>query len=235
MKNIFIAGVSSGIGRGMAEEHIHRGDTVYAIGRNEPKSLISHPRFIFMSLDLFDADMVRDALREFVIGRQFDRAILNAAMYPEMRDMPNTTLDALRYIMNVNLWSHKHTIDALLAHTQTEQIVALGANPALFGRKGMGTFAISKAALAAMIEVYAEEYPGVHFSTIAPKLTQTPTLSAFLKANDPIRYPMIQKIRDSLILPLSQAIPELIDGFEKAKRLPSGSSIDIKRLGLSDL
>ena len=235
MKNIFIAGVSSGIGRALAETYIQRGDSVYAVGRHAAKPLTSHPRFTFMSLDLFDPDMVRDALREFIAGRPLDHAILNASMYPEMRDMSDTPLDTLRYIMNVNLWSHKHIIDSLLTHTQIGQIISLGTNSALFGHQGMGAFTISKAALASMIEVYAEEYPHIHFSTITPKLTRTPTLSAFLKSSDPQRYPMIQKIRDGLMLPLSQAIPELIAGFEKVKHLPSGSHVDLKRLGLSDL
>lgn len=235
MKTVFIAGVSSGIGRGLAEEHLRRGDTVYAVGQHEAKPLTSHPRFHFMSIDLYDADMVRDTLRTFVVGRQFDRMVLNAAIYPDMRNMVDTTLDTLRYVMNANVWAHKHIIDAILSHTQTEQIVALSASPILFNHPGMGAYALSKAALNTLIELYAKEFPYVHFSAIAPELIQTPTFSAFLQEGNSERYPVIQRIRDSHILPLNQGIPKLLDAFEKVKRIKSGSFIEMKKLARSDL
>jgi NAD(P)-dependent dehydrogenase (short-subunit alcohol dehydrogenase family) len=234
MKTVFIAGVSSGIGRGLAEEHIRRGDYVYAIGRHESKSLISHPHFAFMPVDFLDADMVRDSLHEFVNNRTFDRVILSAAIYPEMRDMTDTTLHEIRTIMNINVWSHKHTIDALLSHSQTNQIIALSASPALFSHQGFGAYAISKAALNTLIQLYAEEFPHVHFSALAPELIQTPTFSTFLKEDNSMRFPAIQDIRDSLILPLNQAIPKLMDALEKVKRLKSGSFVEMKKLSRPD-
>jgi NAD(P)-dependent dehydrogenase (short-subunit alcohol dehydrogenase family) len=117
-----------------------------------------------------------------------------------------------------------------LTHTQTDQIVALSASPVFFSHQGFGAYAIAKAALNAMIQLYAEEFPFVHFSAIAPELIQTPTFSAFLKEADFVRYPALQKIRDSVMLPLDQAAPKLMDAFEKVKRLKSGSFIEMKKL-----
>ena len=235
MKSIFIAGVSSGIGRGLTEEHLRRGDTVYAAGQHEAKALTSHPRFHFIPVDLYDADMIRDTLRTFVLGRQFDRVVLNAAIYPDMRNIIDTTLDTMHYVMNANVWAHKHIIDAVLSHAQVEQIVALSASPALFNHPGMGAYAISKAALNTLIELYAREFPYVHFSAIAPDLIQTPTFSAFLQESNSERYPIIQRIRDSVILPLHQGVPKLLDAFEKVKRIKSGSFIEMKKLARLDL
>jgi len=231
MKTVFITGVSSGIGRVLAEEHIRRGDYVFAVGRHEPKSLLSHPNLSFMPLDISNADLVRSDLSEFVIGRTFDRAVLNAAVYPEMHNITDLTLEEMRNTMNLNVWSQKHTIDALLSHTQTQQIIALSASPALFYRKGMGSYAISKSALNTLIQLYAEEFPHVHFSALAPVLIQTPTFSAFLQSENSKRYAVTQEIRDSLILPLAQAIPKLMDAFEEVKRSKSGSFIEMKKLG----
>jgi NAD(P)-dependent dehydrogenase (short-subunit alcohol dehydrogenase family) len=235
MKTVFIAGVSSGIGQALAIEHIRRGDFVCAVGRHESKLLISHPNFSFMPIDFSDADMVRDALRELVYKRNFDRAILSAAMYPEMRDMTDTTLEEMRAVMNTNVWAQKHAIDALLTHTQTDQIVALSASPAFFTHQGFGAYAIAKAALNTLIQLYAEEFPFVHFSAIAPELIQTPTFSVFLKEANSVRYPAIQKIRDSVILPLDQATPKLMDAFEKVKRFKSGSFVEMKKLCRAEL
>ena len=231
VRNIFIAGVSSGIGRVLAEEHIRQGDYVYAVGRSEPKSLLSHPNLSFFPMDLSDADLVRDDLSDFVNKRNFDRAILSAGSYSDMHNMIDFTLERMRETMNINVWAHKHIIDALMAHTHTQQVVAFGASPATFVRKGLGDYAISKAALTTMIQLYAEEFPHVHFSTIAPVLIQTPTLSALLQSANSSRYPVIQEIRDSLILPLGQAIPKLMDALEEVKRIKSGSFVEMKKLG----
>ncbi len=230
MRTVLIAGVSSGIGRALAEEHIRRGDHVFGVGRHECKSLLSHPHFTFLPLDLSDADMVRDAMRMHIVGRTFDRAILSAAVYPEMRNLIDTTLEEMRRTMDINVWAHKHLIDALLAHTQTEHIVAFSASPARFNRKGLAAYAISKATLNTLIELYAKEFPFVHFSALAPELIQTPTLNAFLRADNSKRYSATQEIRDSLMLPLAQAIPRLMDAIEKTKRIKSGSFVEMKKL-----
>jgi NAD(P)-dependent dehydrogenase (short-subunit alcohol dehydrogenase family) len=235
MKTIFISGVSSGIGRVLAEEHIRQGDYVFAIGRHEPKSLLSHPNLSFMPLDISDTDMVREDLREFIINRTFDRAILNASTYPKMHNMIDLTLEEMRNTMNLNVWAHKQTIDALLSHTQTQQIVALSASPSLFYHKGMGSYAVSKAALNTLIQIYAQEYSGVHFSALAPLLIQTPTLSTFLQSDNAKRYPITQEIRDSVVLPLEQAVPRLMDAFEEISRLKSGSFVEMKRLSYGNL
>jgi NAD(P)-dependent dehydrogenase (short-subunit alcohol dehydrogenase family) len=230
MKTIFIAGVSSGIGHALALEHIRRGDFVYGVGRHENKTLISHPHFSFMPLDFLDAIMVRDSLRKFIHRRVFDRIVLNAAVYPNMHDMADITLEEIRYVMNTNVWSHKHVIDAMLSHTQTKQVVALSASPSLFYHRGFGAYAISKSALNTMIQLYANEFPYVHFSAIAPELIQTPTLSAFLKSTHALRYPISQQIRDSLILPIDQGISKLMDAFDKVQKYKSGSFVEMKRL-----
>jgi alcohol dehydrogenase len=230
MKTVFIAGVSSGIGQALAIEHIRRNDTVFAIGRHESKVLISHPNFSFLPVDFEEADLVRDAIRHFVRKRSFDRVILNAGIYPQARNMIDTTLTELRHTMDINVWAHKYVIDAILTHAQVEQIVALSATPSLFIHQGLGAYAISKAALNVMIQLYAEEFPYVHFSAIAPGPIQTPTFSALLHEDNSSRYPAVQQLRDSVVLPLGQAAPRLMDAMEKVKELKSGTFVEMKKL-----
>ena len=232
MKTIFISGAGSGIGLALAEAYIRQGESVFAVGRHEPKSLLSHPNLTFVPLDLEDADLVRDSLRPFIQGRTFDQVILNAGIYPDMQSMVDITLEELRRTIDLNAWAHKHTIDALLSHTKTRQIVALSASPSFFHRKGMGTFALSKTILNTLIQLYAEEFPHVHFSALAPVLIQTPTFSAFLQSENSRRYPVIQEIRDSIIYPADQGAAKLIDAMEEIKRLKSGSFVEMKKLGL---
>lgn len=231
MKTIFISGVSSGIGRGLAEEYIRRGDRVFAIGRHENKSLISHPHFTFLAVDYNDPDLVHNTLRDFFHRRTFDKAILNAAIYPDMQSIVDTTLEEMRHLMDINVWSKKHVIDALLSHTQTDQVVALSASPTWFNHRGFGGYAISKTALNTLIQLYAEEFPTIHFSSLAPELIQTPAFSTFLQEANSKHYPLIQEMRDGFILPLDQAVPKLIDAFEEVKRLRSGSFVEMKKLG----
>jgi len=232
MKTVLITGVSSGIGQALAEEYIRRGDKVFGIGKEPCKSIMSNPKFAFMPLDLAEADLVRDDIREFIVGRHFDIAILNAAIYPEANRLTETSIAQMRKTMDINFWSVKQIIDGLLLHAKVDQIVAMGAVPALFCHSGFGAYAISKAALEPMIKIYAEEFQQTHFGILSPDLIQTPTFSTFLKEADTSRFPYIQKIKDKVILPLDQATPKLLDALVEIKRHKSGVTLEMKKLSI---
>jgi alcohol dehydrogenase len=229
-KTIFITGIGSGIGRALAEKHIERGNRVYAIGRHEDKSIMSHPHFHFFHLDFHEPELIRDDLRTFVHKIHFDRVILNAGMCSEVRDMLEIPLEEMRDVMNVNLWSHKQVIDALMIHANVDQVVAIGASPSVFEHRGCGAFALSKAALQALIQLYAEEFPNTHFGVLLPDLIQTPMLSKILQDTDPMRYPIVKQIQESRVMPLDQAIPKLMDAFVKIKQLKNGTTMEMRKL-----
>ncbi len=230
MQTILITGVSSGIGQALAEEYIKRGDAVFGIGRNPAKSIMSEPNFYFLPLDFTEPDLILDDMKKFVSGRFFDLVVLNAGTYTTVQKLSETTIGQIQEALNVNLLSAKHTIDAVLTHAKAEQIVAISTDFEVFGHHGFGAHIVSKAALNSLIQLYAEEFPNVQFNTMATELIQTPTLSKFLKIPDPERHPYVQKIRDRFMVPLDQAIPQLIDSFAEAKHTSNGSFVEMKKL-----
>jgi NAD(P)-dependent dehydrogenase (short-subunit alcohol dehydrogenase family) len=232
MQNILITGTGSGIGRALAEEYIRRGDSVYSIGRNPPKSIMSHINFIFFPLDLSNQDLVHEDIREFVSNNHFEQVILNAGAYGRTERLVDTSMKAIEKIMNVNLWSNKKIIDTLLTHSQVDQITALGASPSIFDQTGFGSYALSKAALAGMIHQYAQEFPDVHFSTLAPELIQTDTLSQLLKSTDTTRFPHVARIRDRNMISPDQAAPLIIEALSLLRQKPSGSFVEMSKLNL---
>jgi NAD(P)-dependent dehydrogenase (short-subunit alcohol dehydrogenase family) len=230
MRNILITGVGSGIGQALAEEYIKRGDNVFGVGRSPAKSIISNPNFYFNYIDFSEPSLILDDMRSFVSGHHFDLVILNAGTYSYISKLVETTQEQMINALNINVLSVKQVIDAVLTHAKADQIIALSTDPANFNYRGFGAHMISKAALNSLIRSYAEEYPDIQFNALAPELIQTPTLNTLLKIHSIDRYPYIQKIRNSVMMPLDQATPQLIDSFNEAKRAINGSFVEMKKL-----
>ena len=230
MKAVFITGIHSGIGQELARTYIALGYSVYAVGKREDKRLSASPDFYFLPYDFREPDLLRSEITVFTNGLHFERVILNAAHAPELSLMDDTLLETMRETMNTNLWANKQILDALLRHADTEQVIALGADPALFRHRGWGAYAVSKAALEALMAVYADETPGIHFSTIAPYLTQTPMLKRVFEQSDRRRFPSIRAIESRIVLTPEQSVAKLLMGFEKVKELPSGIAVTMEKL-----
>lgn len=230
METVFITGVGSGIGQMLAETYRKEGATVYAVGRHEDKHLISDPAFHFFPLDFREPELIRNALRPFVGNRSFTKVILNSGTCNTLRDMEDIPLDEMREVMNVNLWAHKQVLDALLHHARIEQVIALSASPRIFEHRGWGAYALSKAALNTLIRLYAEEVPKVHFSAIAPYLTNTPLIQRVIEDSVPGRYLSLKGIKEGRVLTPEQSVSRLIQAFDKVRQYNSGLFFEMHKL-----
>src|SRR5262245_10634740 len=118
--NIFITGVSSGIGHALAKRYLDQGETVYGVSRRKPEDLASNPRFHFAAHDLgklYELGPVVDAL--VPQGTALDVVVLNAGILGEIQDLKATSFAELRGIMDVNVWSCKALLDCLWARGAT--------------------------------------------------------------------------------------------------------------------
>lgn len=230
MRKVLITGVSSGLGAALAEACMQRGDDVYALGREDNKTLQNKPGYYFLPVDLSEVEMIAENIKAFVDKHRFDLLILNAGIISQIKTLDETGLYELREIMDLNVWANKQVIDTLDLHAKTEQIVAVSSGAAINGHKGWGGYAISKAALNTMIKIYAEEKPWTHFSAIAPGVVMTPMLQRMFKISDPVIYPSVQRIRDGLILSPREAAIRFLKACDAAKKHPSGSYLDVRNL-----
>jgi len=230
MRKVLITGVSSGLGRALAERILERGDQLFALGRREPAELSREPGFLFLPVDLSDPEMIPEAIREFIDRHTFDLVILNAGRIEPLKLLSDTPLSELRGLMEINLWANKQIIDTLDLHATVRQVVAVSSGAAVNGSKGWGGYALSKAALNMLIKLYAAEKPWIHFSAIAPGVVKTPMLEKILRHGDAERYPSLQKILDGPILPPEVAAERFLSACESALEHSSSSFLDVRSL-----
>ena len=230
MRKVLITGVSSGLGAALAEACMQRGDDVFAIGREDNKTLQNKPGYYFLPVDLGEVEMIAENIKAFVDKHRFDLVILNAGIISQIKTLDETGLYELREIMDLNVWANKEVIDTVDRHADVRQIVAVSSGAAVNGHKGWGGYAISKAALNNMIKIYAEEKPWIHFSSIAPGIVMTPMLRRILESTDASEFPSVQRLRDGTILPPEQAAQRFLHACEAALGHPSGTFLDVRKL-----
>jgi len=230
MKNILITGVSSGLGEALAEKYLENGDTVYAIGKNIPKKLDHYPHFFFFPYDLSETFMIQSTLKEFLQHRSFDIVILNAGLLGEIKTLSQTDLMDAKAVMEVNVWANKELIDTLNAHAQVKQIVGISSGAAVNGSKGWGPYALSKAGLNMLLNVYAKELPEIHFTALAPGVIRTPMVEHIIEEVDDTLFPSAKRLKEKSIQTAGEAAKNLIDIFPKLLAYESGSFLDVRTM-----
>lgn len=181
--------------------------------------------------------MGESTVREWFSGlRGFDLAILNAGVLPELRDMKDTPLDALRETMEINLWANKWLIDVILAmRRKPGQIVAISSGAAVSGSRGWNGYSLSKAALNMLMRLYAAEEPEVHFTAFAPGLIDTAMQDYLCAIEDDGAFETVRRLKKA------RHTPDMPGPEEAARRItavladlpktrPSGDFVDIRKL-----
>jgi len=230
MKNIFITGVGSGLGLALAKKYLEIGERVYAVGRDLPPQLDAYPNFFFFPYDLWETFTLKAQISEFVSNHHFDIAILNAGILGEIKTLKETTVEAIRMVMDVNVWANKELIDTLDEFSTVKQIVGFSSGAAVNGSKGWGAYSLSKSSLNMLINVYAKELPHIHFTALAPGVIRTPMVEHILEEVDRSTYPSAQRLAEGPILSPEQAALNLISVFDKLLGYESGSFIDIRSM-----
>lgn len=233
MSNIFITGISSGIGKALAESALQRGDTVWGLSRRGLGS--HHPNLVEILLDLGDLDALPAQLSTWLEGAPaFDWAILNAAQLGDILDLKESSLAKLKALTDVNLWSNKVLIEALLSQAEPRQLIAISSGASRNGHRGWSGYSISKAALNMMIKLYAAEAPGTHFVSLAPGIVDTSMQADISVHPDPEKYTSLKRLRaargtDAMPSPEAFA-PHFWAALPRFIEHPSGSYLDVREL-----
>jgi NAD(P)-dependent dehydrogenase (short-subunit alcohol dehydrogenase family) len=237
-RHIFITGTSSGLGLALAEACLERGDRVYGISRREPSSLLTHPEFRFLAVDLADLDAIETKIPT-LLGEapRLDLVVLNAGVLGPVRDLGETPLAEIRQVMDINTWANKNIIDALSTlGIVVEQVVGISSGAAVSGSRGWNAYALSKATFLMLLELYAQELPKTHFCSFAPGLVDTKMQDFLCSLPEATRdkfttLKSIQAARGTEAMPTPRAIaPTLLARFEQARTQPSGTFIDIRQI-----
>ena len=113
MKKVFITGITSGIGKALAEKYLESGYKVYGLSRRE--SSISHENLVYKQGDLADFTNLPGVLFE-LLGKldSLDLVVLNAGILGEIADMAESDIPSMKKTMDINLWSNKVILDWLV-------------------------------------------------------------------------------------------------------------------------
>jgi len=234
--NIFITGVSSGIGLALAEAWLNKGAHVFGISRREPAQLLRQQAFRHAKVDLSDLGQIEAALHTLLAGvRTLDVAVLNAGVLGKLGDLADTSIQELKRVMDVNVWANKVAMDALLrTGTRVRQIVTMSSGAAVHAERGWNGYALSKAALNMLTALYAAEQTDTHFCALAPGIVDTAMQDELASLPPDPRFPSFQRLKEVKGTPFmpkpGEAAERLINAIESAMSHSSGSFLDMREL-----
>lgn len=233
---VLITGNSSGLGRGFTEVCLGQGWTVYGVSRRGCSDLggVLHD----VRCDLADPDAVVPALEQLLAGVEcLDLAILNAGALGPIRDLAATPVATVEEVMRINVWANKRILDWFLTRPlPVTRIVLISSGAAVTGHRGWGAYALSKATLNMLTQLYAHEFADSQLLALAPGLVDTAMQSVLCDPaqTDAGRFPSLQRLREARgtgAMPDPAAVAaRIIDLLPTLADRPSGSFVDVRDL-----
>ncbi len=234
---VFITGVSSGIGWGLAKRYLSEGHEVFGISRRIPEDLNQEKNFHHAICDIENLPESSKVIQGLLNGNEtLDLCILNAGILGPISDMKDQSIENLKKVMEINVWANKPIIDTLIQTIpKIEKIVAISSGAAVNGNKGWGGYSISKTALNMMIKLYAAENDQINFYAFAPGLVDTAMQDYLCSGSlDTASFPSAQKLIEARNTPNMPSPLEagkiLSKAIAKLHEYPSGSFVDVRKM-----
>lgn len=230
MKNIFITGISSGAGEGLAKHFAEKGVNVYGLSRRD--LTYSHERIHHQKIDISkNEDLKR--LKDF-LPKDLDLAVLNAGVLGSVSTMKEAMMEDLKNSMDINLWAQKEILDILISKTDTKSIIGMSSGKAIKGNVGWSGYCLSKAAFNMLFQLYADEYEDIQFTAFAPGLIDTPMQEILCEDEDAQRFPNMKRLkqaRNTNAMPSPKKFAEMFDRkLTSILSVKSGSYIDLREM-----
>lgn len=205
-KRWFITGVSSGLGRALAEAALERGDTVAGTLRNtdavDAFRARTPDRAHAFLCDVRDEDAVHRAVAQAAAAMGSLDVVVNNAGYCLAGEFESTTSEQVARQFDVNVMGAMHVTRAalpILRAAGAGRIINIGSLSSVIGYPGMSLYTASKFALAGFSEALAREVAGfgIRVTVVAPSGFRTRFAGASLDfAAEPA--PGYEGLRDKL-------------------------------------
>lgn len=222
-QSILITGATSGIGEQLAIDYLAAGQRVYAVGRNLAQlDKLANLGAQVIELDLMDRPKVIEALTKI---DSIDTVICCAGMC-EYLDMPDFDSQTLMRVINVNIGTLSHTIEAVLPKLIASKghLVALGSASAFVPFARAEAYGSSKAAIHYLIKTLqiSLKPQGVSVSLVVPGFVETP-----MTAQNDFPMPFVQSTKQA-----SAAIRAGIANGDETIEFPKKLTLPLKTLGI---
>ncbi|WP_336779165.1 SDR family NAD(P)-dependent oxidoreductase [Pantoea sp. USHLN256] len=186
-RHALVTGVSSGIGAAIAEHLLQQGWQVTGFSRTRVRK--DHPAFTSVSVDLFDARLLKQALAALP---KVDALVHAAGM------MAAAPLGDLDEEQGTRLWYLHVQVAQIMANAlqpqmeQGDRILLIGSRTSR-GAAHRSQYVSTKAAIVGMARSWAAELAarGITVNVIAPGATETPMLLQPGRASSPPQLPPI--------------------------------------------
>lgn len=232
MKNIFITGISSGIGKGVALYFAEMNYKVYGISRRELD--YSHPNIHHQTCDILDFEASRIKITKLLGETELEIVLLNAGILGKISTLKESKIKDLENTMHTNLWAQKNLIDLFLGLNNIKTIMAISSGAAIKGTPGWSGYSLSKAALNMLIQLYASENPSIKFIALAPGLVDTNMQEYISTQIDLSKFPNFKRLKDARG---TQAMPSIEDfgklfysKLDQILKTNSGEFIDLRNI-----
>jgi NAD(P)-dependent dehydrogenase (short-subunit alcohol dehydrogenase family) len=186
-RHAIVTGVSSGIGKAIAERLLADGWTVTGVSRSEPT--LREPRFRFVPIDLAAGDAAAEAIQELP---QAD-ALVHAAGLLRVGRIGEESPEDGALLWRTHVDAAVRLVERLVpAMPDGGRIVLVGSRLAS-GAVGRAQYAASKAAMLGLCRSWAIELAprGITVNVVAPGATDTPMLRDPARAGLPPKLPPI--------------------------------------------
>ena len=202
-KIALITGASQGIGAAVAKAYAGQGAHVILVARNQ-KNLekiddeiqAEGGKATLLPLDLQDFDAIKKIGPS--IAEKFgklDIFVGNAGLAGTLMPLAQISDTEFNRVLDVNLIANFHllkTLDPLLQASEAGRVILVSTGKVVTnGRAYWGTYAISKAALETMAQVYADEVrqTNVKVNLIDPNVVRTDMRASVKPGEDPMSIP----------------------------------------------
>ena len=208
-KLALVTGASRGLGRAVARALAAEGAHVILAARrtgaleeldDEIRSLGGSATLL--RLDLNDGDKI-DAVGPTIYERwgKLDILVGNAGILGPLSPLPHVSDDAWQSVMNVNVtanWRLIRTCDPLLRHADAGRAVFVSSGAAAAKYAYWGPYAVSKAALEALVKTYAREVvnTSVRVNLLNPGPLRTQMRAQAFPGEDPLTLPEPEAVCD---------------------------------------
>jgi len=159
-----ITGVSSGLGRALAEHLLDRGDTVIGTLRNPDQASeferLAPGRSTALRLDITDEGAIRTEVPEAVSRLGGLDVLVNNAGYSLIGSVEETTLEEAREIMAVNFFGAMQVTQTVLPYFRSQgngHVISVSSVAGTIGFPWSAMYSASKSALAAWSDALAAE------------------------------------------------------------------------------
>ena len=177
------------------------------------------------------AQMGHPVLRQVAAAIHTDH-ILSDPVQALIADMRDTSLAQIREVMEINVYANKRLLDWLAGRdAPPQQVVLVSSGAGIKGNRGWGAYALAKATLNMLAQLYAAEMTSTHVCALAPGLIDT-AMQVTLREKDPKQFPSLERLHGAQgtdAMPEPRVAAEKIAAFvPHLTSKPSGAFVDIR-------